>query len=367
MKKLIAIVLALTLALSLIACGTINKSEVSILWSGDGEVKVPNSLINAMERAMYIENIGYKHYGANGDQAKQTQQAKAALDAGCAALMVELVDATAAQSIVDLAKAKNVPVVFFNCAVEESVISGYSKCALVTTDETTLSQSYSAMLEKYVEDNAKKDGSNKLDLDGDGKIRYVILGELTITPAKNMEQVEASLDQLTFTAEQKQEKALFGSKTVEYGRVTVNGAVVEMILEADDRQTLDTLVALQAMDMNTDKLTTHFVPVFTVGADADYKTHVLKDLPAGEARAAYLEENKHLVDLTGIDEKQWDEKTQSMIYNTLSQCDAGKLANTVVEDYDAVATAAAALVRSHLKGEAVEKPVNKVPYISYME
>ena len=56
------------------SCGSVNKSDVAILWSGDGEVKVPNSLINCMERAMYIENIAYAHYGANlkaDDQLKQ--------------------------------------------------------------------------------------------------------------------------------------------------------------------------------------------------------------------------------------------------------------------------------------------------------
>ena len=64
MKKIVSLILIALLTLSVFiftGCGAINKSEVSILWSGDGEVKVPNSLINSMERAMYIENIAYAH------------------------------------------------------------------------------------------------------------------------------------------------------------------------------------------------------------------------------------------------------------------------------------------------------------------
>ena len=112
MKKLLAIVLSLVMVLGLAACGAINETEVAVLWSGDGIVHVPDSLINALERAMYIENIKYAHYGANGDQAAQTAKAQEALNNNCAGLVVELVDASAAQTIVDLAKAKNVPVVF---------------------------------------------------------------------------------------------------------------------------------------------------------------------------------------------------------------------------------------------------------------
>ena len=85
MKRIISLVLVLvsllTLSLFCFTSCTINKSEVSILWSGEGETKVPDSLINSMERAMYIKKVDYKHYGANGDAALQVQQAKDALNA----------------------------------------------------------------------------------------------------------------------------------------------------------------------------------------------------------------------------------------------------------------------------------------------
>ena len=88
MKKFIAFVLIATMLLGLAACGAINETEVSILWSDlsyneDGSIAmVPNSLINAIERAMYIENINYTHYDGNNDQPTQFKQATDALNAG---------------------------------------------------------------------------------------------------------------------------------------------------------------------------------------------------------------------------------------------------------------------------------------------
>ena len=105
MKKLIVILLAAAMLLGLSACGG-SKTTVAVLWSGsETEATMPNSMLNAVERAMYIEKLSYTGFAANGDQAQQTAQAEAAVSEGYAALLVELVDVAAAQAIVDIAKA----------------------------------------------------------------------------------------------------------------------------------------------------------------------------------------------------------------------------------------------------------------------
>lgn len=390
MKKIIALVLIAMMVLSMSAC-TINKTDVAVLWSGSNDAAVvPNSLINAIDRAMYIENISYKHYAASGDQAAQTAKAEELLKAGCAALMVELVDASAAQAIVDLAKAKDVPVVFFNCDVEKAVVDSYAKCALVTTDAASLTALYGTMLDNYLNANIeKKKPSNKdMDLNDDGKIHYLALGDVKlekdsielkdkdeVVKTVQLVPVEISFAELKLQAINVDKAGLFGTTTEEYGRlVTADGTVIEMILMDDDTKTLDTLVALQAMGMNSTKLATHYIPVFTVGADADYKAHVMKDLPAGaDARKAYLESQRVLVDMTGISQEEWtkwetkSEKNEvdTMLYNTTNQIDAGKLAGTVVEDYDSIAVAAAAVLADLLSGHPVESSTQAIPYTAY--
>lgn len=342
MKKLITLVLAAMMLLSLAACGTINDNEVAILWNDEGVAKNPNSLINAMERAMYIENISYKHYGAKGDQTKQVAQAQEALDAGCSVLMVNLVDASAAQQITDMAKEKKVPVVFFGCEVEQTVLDSYDKCLAVSTDAASLAKVQGNMISKYAGDNAKD-----LDRNDDGKISYACVGEISVKlSAKGVKFEEVSLD-LT----------------------SLNPKKVELIITADDALALDTLVALQAQDYNTNKLTTHYVPLFTVGNNVDYKAYVLADAPKGEAeRKAHYEANRYLVDLTTVEEADLEE----MIYTTTNVIDGGRITGTALEDYDAVAAAAAAIARNLIQGKDALKDVEHakgssvtIPYTTY--
>ncbi len=397
MKKIFAVALVIVMVLGMCAC-SINKNEVSVLWSGASDKATdPNSLINAMDRALYIENISYKHYAASGDQAKQTQQAQTAVDAGCAALLVELVDSAAAQSIVDLAKAKNIPVVFFGCDVDEAIVKSYDKCALVTTDDALLAEGYSAMVYSYfasdvdkqrkaAEKGKKEEG---LDKDGDGNITYLALTDLLITKPDTVKgnpyglkdkmfvdyqfvSVNGTLDDLTVKIVQKEKKVFFFFKQVieEAQLVTADGKIVEAIFAEDDQQTLEMLVRLQQQGLNADKLTTHFIPVFTVGADADYKAYVMKDMPEGEAsRKEYLESVMQLIDMTTIEKKEWkkwenkeENAVDSMIFNTLNQVSAGKLSGTTVEDYDALAESAAAVAAKLIKGKQVDEAVVKIPY-----
>ena len=397
MKKVIAVALIALMVIGLCAC-SINDTEVSILWSGANDhAIVPDSLINAMYRAMYIENISYKHYAAAGDQAKQTKQAEECLNAGCAALMVELVDSSAAQTIVDLAKAKNVPVVFFGCDVDEAVVNSYDKCVAITTDAARLYEAYSAMLYSYFAPTMKKQNEAKekgkeeagWDKDGDGVITYLALCDMRITvPNEDMIKtyeldkklytdfsfapVSGTLQDLKVQTKTEEKTAFFFFKSVEESAylTTADGKIVEAIFTDNDQQALELLVDLQKLGLNADKLSTHYVPVFTVGADADYKAFVMQDLPAdAEARKAHLEAMIQLVDMTGISAEEWEKRAKGeknevddMIYNTLNQVAAGKLSGNAMEDYDAIAIAAAEAVASLIKGETVEETVVKLPF-----
>lgn len=374
MKKIIAILLAAVMVMSFAACGSINETNVAILWSGEGVVRVPNSLINAMERAMYIESISYDHYGANGDQAVQTQQAMDALNAGCAALAVELVDPAAAQEIVDAAKAKNVPVVFFNCDVEEAVVSSYEKCALVTTDEATLAEVQGKLIAEalYKEKKEVATLNEDRDLNGDGQISYAAFGDVAAT----LEVVNATLAEKGLPALVPVE----GDMAAVIGAFTEEAAAVELIITADDATALEVLVSLQVVGYNKDRLKTHFVPVFTVGNDTDYKAYVMETMPAApadfattveseiealndwwkadEAVEAWKGANAALCSLYSVDWATLDE----FLYTTSDVIGSGRLSGTAMEDQDTISTTVAATLASLLKGEAIESNLLLIPY-----
>lgn len=332
MKKWIAMTLLVVMVLGMAACSTVNDSEVSVLWSGDGKVKVPNSLINAMERAMYIENVAYGHYGAEGDQTKQNQQAQEALDKGCEALMVELVDATAAQGIVDLAKAKDVPVVFFNCEVEAAVIESYAKCAQVSTDMTTLASVQGEMVADYILKNF-----DAMDRNDDGMIVFFPMGEFADTVAVINEKLAENGKEAL--APMISEMELTVADILKTG-IEDGGDMVELILTDSDEYALEALAALQGYDYNTTRLKTHCIPVFTVGADAD----AISFTDTSTMKAEELE---------------------VFIYNAMNLIDAGKLAGTAVEDYDAIAESAASIMVKLLEGKTVSENQVEVPFTTY--
>ena len=71
--------------------------------------------------------------------------------------------------IIDQAKAKNIPVIFFNRSVEESVVKSYDKCVFVGTDYEMAGHMQGEMIGDYLVKNFRS-----LDLNGDGRISYVM-------------------------------------------------------------------------------------------------------------------------------------------------------------------------------------------------
>jgi len=395
MKKVLSLLLVALLILPVIClsgCGAINKAEVSILWSGDGEVKVPNSLINSVERAMYIENIDYVHYGANLDAEKQLTQAKEALEKGCAVLVVELVSPLFAQEIVNAAKEKNVPVIFFNCLVDNNIIKSYDKCVLVTSDLTTIADVQGTMIADYIKANF-----NDMDKNEDGKISYTAYGTAVISTAA-VEKANALLatedyqvksgkkkinTSIEFYDAQNALKTLVPDSAESIQANTIDKKV-EMIITESDVVAFGVLLSLQQKDYNTNKLKTQSIPIFTLNDSVDYKAYVLENRPVSEIDPdllikegdsdkvikekdkaiknikllqAYYEQNAYLVDLTNVKESELSE----MIYTTINVIDAGRIAGTVITDNDTIAVSVAKIVKNLVKGNDMFKGVASEP------
>lgn len=174
MKKLLAVVLTLAFALGLTACGGSSdsgKGEVSVFYYTYSDTYI-SSVRSAMDKLLTDAGLKYQNYDANGNQTTQTEQVTTALAKGSKLLVVNVVDTgsnDAAQNIVDQAKAQNVPVIFFNRSVDESVVTSYDKSVFVGTDYEMAGHMQGEMIGKYLVENY-----NKLDLNGDGKISYVM-------------------------------------------------------------------------------------------------------------------------------------------------------------------------------------------------
>ena len=177
MKKLMAAVLSLVMGCSLAACGDTGnggdsaKGEVSVFYYTYSDTYI-SSVRSAMDKLLTEKGISFQNYDANGNQTTQTEQVTTALAKGTSLLVVNVVDTgsnDAAQNIIDQAKGRNVPVIFFNRSVEEDVVSSYDKCVFVGTDYEMAGHMQGEMIGKYLVENY-----DTLDLNGDGKISYVM-------------------------------------------------------------------------------------------------------------------------------------------------------------------------------------------------
>lgn len=376
MKKIVSLLLVALFVFSAFCftgCGKINDSKVAILWSGEGVATNPNSLINSFERAMYIEHVDYTHFGANGDKDKQLDQAKNAINDGCAVLAIELINADYAAEIVALAKAKSIPVIFFNCEVSADVVNSYDKCVHVTFDDESINDVQAKLIADYVKANFKT-----LDKNKDNKISYIT--QLDFSVGMAIDPVSATKANEILATDDYKTKNSAGDK--------INATLVhnpeldmteaELIITFDDYNAFVVLCALQEKDYNTDKLSTQFVPIITVGENFDYKAIVLasrpeipadlvindgdskkevqrkdKEIKKLEELKNYYEQVKFVVDLRDVNESELDE----MIYTTRNVVDSGRLAGTVVSDIDSMSLAVAAVVRNFIKGNDVFKGV----------
>ena len=177
-KKVLALLLAVVMVVGFAACasdkdkeGPKNKGEISVFYYTFSDAYI-STVRSSMDKILKDSGYTYNNYDANGNQTTQTEQVQTALAKGSSLLIVNVVDTgsnDAAQNIINLAKAKNVPVIFFNRSVDQSVIESYDKCVFVGTDYEQAGHMQGKMIGEYLVNNY-----DKLDLNGDSKISYVM-------------------------------------------------------------------------------------------------------------------------------------------------------------------------------------------------
>lgn len=181
MKKLctllLTVALLLTTASFALAEGPI---QVDVFFYEYSDTYI-GTVRDAMETSLkgMGEKFTYNFYDCASDQGKQNNYIESALTKGTDLLIVNIVTTgseEAAQNIVDMARDKDVPVIFFNREVSDAVVSSYEKCAFVGTDPDEAGYMQGQMIAEFVQADGNLD---KYDLDKDGKLSYVMFrGEL---------------------------------------------------------------------------------------------------------------------------------------------------------------------------------------------
>ena len=290
MKKQLALILSLALALTMLAglvsCKKDNSdAEVSVFYYTYSDTYI-SSVRSEMDAMLKKAGLKYQNYDANGNQTTQTEQITTALAKNSRLLIVNVVDTgsdDAAQNIVDLAKAKNVPVIFFNRSVNEKVVSSYEKCVFVGTDYEEAGHLQGKMIGDYVLKNY-----DKLDLNGDGKISYAMFkGQEGNMEAIARTQYAVEDANKILTAAGKSELVFFDSHNANKYQVDQNGQwssaaatdymntnlsqfnegngnMIELVIANNDEMALGAITSLQTKGYN--KEGGKLIPVFGVDA-----------------------------------------------------------------------------------------------------
>ena len=141
------------------------------------------SVRTALDKKLDDMGVKYQDYDGNNNQTTQNEQIDTAIQTGANLLIVNIVTSgsnDASTQIIDKAKAADVPVIFFNRAVEDekseegTILGSYEKCAFVGTDAPEEGHMQGEMIGDYVVENF-----DTVDLNGDGKISYAMfMGQL---------------------------------------------------------------------------------------------------------------------------------------------------------------------------------------------
>ncbi|MBQ0042726.1 MAG: galactose ABC transporter substrate-binding protein [Lachnospiraceae bacterium] len=288
MKKLISILCAMAMILSLAACGdggSAGGGKVAVFYYTYGDTYI-SSVRAALDKDLTDAGVNFTDYDGNNNQTTQTEQITTALSSGVSLLIVNVVDTgsdDAAKNIVDLAKAQNVPVIFFNRSVSEEVVSAYDKAAFVGTDYEMAGHMQGKMVGDYVLANY-----DAIDLNGDGVISYVMFkgqegnAEAIARTQYGQEDADAVLTAAGKPALQFYDSANANKYLVDQGGAwsqsaandymqtilsqysEANNNMVELIIANNDEMALGSIAGLQNGGYNVDGAT--FIPVFGVDA-----------------------------------------------------------------------------------------------------
>ena len=296
MKKILALILALTMLLCLAACGNANKGElkVSVFWYDEADVYL-SSVRAELNAELEKAGVKYDNQFAGKDQAKQLEQIRTAIAGGSNLLVVNVVtsgDPDVAQSIVDAAG--KIPVVFFNRAIgtdgtDVTMLGKNSTACFIGTDAPEAGHMQGKMIGDYVLANY-----DTLDLNKDGKISYAMFkGEegnaeaiyrtqfgvedadkvLTDAGKPTLVYFDANASQKWQTDPEGAWSAKAAKDYMDTNLVTYNESnknMIELVICNNDGMAEGAVASLQQAGYN--KAGVHVVPVFGVDATDAAKT-----------------------------------------------------------------------------------------------
>ena len=177
-RKLLALSMAAMMLFGVVGCSSTGNSNSS---EGNSELpkigatiyKYDDNFMSSVRRELEADAKDRAELIINdsqNDQAKQLDQIDTMISKGVKVLAINLVDPAAAPTVIEKAKAAELPVVFFNKEPDQATMDSYDKCWYVGTVSKE-----SGVIQGEVIAQEWKANKDVWDKNGDGKIQYVLL------------------------------------------------------------------------------------------------------------------------------------------------------------------------------------------------
>ena len=306
MKRILAIVLAVMLVMSMVACGGPKEPKISVFWYDEADVYL-SSVRTALNKELDALGVAYDNQYAAGDQTKQIDQIKTAIAGGSTLLVVNVVTSGSpdvAKQVLDAAG--KIPVIFFNRAIgtdgsDLEILNGSYNTCFIGTDAPEAGHMQGKMVGDYVLANFET-----VDLNGDGKITYAMFkGEegnaeaiartqfgvedadavLTAAGKPALEYFDAQAAQKWQTDPEGAWSAKAAKDYMDTNLVTYNesnGNMIELVICNNDGMAEGVIASLQEKGYN--KEGAHVVPVFGVDATDNAKALIADGAMTGTVK-----------------------------------------------------------------------------------
>ena len=303
-KRFLALTMASLMAFSMVGCSGGNK-EAADTTAANGETQAAGeetakksdlnvgvfyytysdtyitSVRTALDAALTEAGVKFQDFDGNSNQTTQNEQIDTAIAQGVNLLVVNIVTSgsvDASQAIVDKAKAADIPVIFFNRAVETDedegkVLGSYEKCAFVGTDAPEAGHMQGQLIGEYLIENY-----DTVDLNGDGKISYAMfMGQLG-----NVEAIyRTHFDPSNTDCYQVDQDGNWSATAANNYMVTnlaqyneANGNMIELVICNNDGMAEGAISALNDKGYNLGTADSKTIPVFGVDATDAAKQYI---------------------------------------------------------------------------------------------
>lgn len=269
-----------------------NKVNAAVLFYSEDTDYIKN-LKNDLESIASdnTNNINFTFFDGKNDESMQMKQMQEVINSNFDLIALSLVDLSKCYEFINLAKSKNVPIVFFNREPDLNCIKSYGKSLFIGTNACEAGRKQAEMIKKM-----KDDGKIK-DINLNGKVDYILMrGSLdSIEADERTRCVKEYMKSFGIDSNLLREDVCDWTKecakTLTESMLYRYANSVEFIISNNDDMAIGMIEALQSVGINTGD-SKNYIPAIGV----DGTNTALNMIKNGEMAGTVIQDHKSMAD-----------------------------------------------------------------------